>query len=360
MLAPKVVFVLPANGGGGGANSVVQESIGLKRFGVPVSIAIPARNQQKFIPSYPELASAGIPVGAYASAKALAPLIAGCDLACATTNGSVRHLADALDLLGKNHRPRTAYYVQDYEPLFYQPGSPEWDEARASYTLIPGCTLFAKTRWLCNLVYENHGVRVTKVEPSLDHDIYFPRLTDAGDQVRVLAMLRPNTPRRAPIRTLRIIEALAARYGERVGLQVFGTSDTKLQEYGVSLSPLIHNHGSLLRTQVPEVMRNAELFLDLSDYQAFGRTGLEAMACACIPVVPSLGGAGEYALDRVNCYAVDTRSDQQILDAVAHYVGLTPAQRDQMKMAALNKAAAYTVTRTVLSELALFDAITAP
>lgn len=358
MLAPKLVFVLPANGGGGGANSVVQESIGLRRFGVPVTLAIPARNQKKFIASYPELADAGIPVSIYANAKDLKALIAGCDLVCATTNGSVRHVADALALVDKSARPRTAYYVQDYEPLFYQPGSPEWDEARMSYTLLEGCTLFAKTRWLCNLVYENHGIRVSKVEPSLDHDIYYPRLANAGDQVRVLAMLRPNTPRRAPIRTLRIMEALAARYGERIGLQVFGTSDTKLQEYGITLSPLIHNHGSLLRTQVPEIMRNAELFLDLSDYQAFGRTGLESMACACIPVVPSLGGSGEYALDRVNCYAVDTRSDQQILDAVAHYICLTPAQRDQMKMAALNKASGYTVTRTVLSELALFDAIT--
>jgi glycosyltransferase involved in cell wall biosynthesis len=358
MLAPKVIFVLPASGGGGGANSVVQEAIGLRRYGVPVSIAVPAEHQFRFAASYPELASGEVPLAWYANAAELAAQIAAVDLVCATTNGSVRHVAEAIERLPAGRRPRTAYYIQDYEPLFYQAGSPEWDEARLSYTRLPACTLFAKTRWLCNIVYENHGIRVAKVEPSLDHDIYYPRLSAAGERIEVLAMLRPQTPRRAPLRTLRIMQALAERYGGRIGLQVFGTDDTKLKELGIKLPPLMRNHGSLLRTEVPEVMRQATLFLDLSDYQAFGRTGLESMACACVPLVPSLGGSAEYAVDRVNGYAVDTRSDQAILQAVEHFVGLSAAQREQMKMAGMNTAARYTVTRTVLSELALFDGMT--
>ncbi len=129
-------------------------------------------------------------------------------------------------------------------------------------------------------------------------------------------MVRPKTPRRAPARTLRIMDSLSDRHGEEIAVQIFGATDEELISAGFDLNPDIINRGMLRRTEVPNLLRNADLFLDLSDYQAFGRTGLEAMASGCVPVLPILGGADEFRVDGYNGYAVDTRSDAAIIEAI--------------------------------------------
>ena len=122
-------------------------------------------------------------------------------------------------------------------------------------------------------------------------------------------MVRPKTPRRAPARTIRIMDILAEQYGEGVSIQIFGASNEEIAVAGLDLSRSVINRGILRRTDVPSLLRNADLFLDLSDFQAFGRTGLEAMASGSVPVLPIMGGSDEYAIHGYNSYVVDTRSD---------------------------------------------------
>jgi len=356
MTGPSLLFVLPVSGGSGGANSVVQEAIGLTRLGLPAAIAVSTRKVPGFLSNYPELSARGVEVLGYADARELALRLAGCAIACATTNTSVHEIAEALPLC-KGTRPLVAYYVQDYEPLFYPARSAQWQMAYSSYTALPGMVLFAKTQWICDTVYANHGVRVNKVEASIDHDIYFPGRAQPDGRPTVVAMLRPQTPRRAPRRTVRILEALAARHGDGVHLRVFGCDDAVLVRHGIALSPAIENAGQLKRFQVPDVLRHADLFLDLSDYQAFGRTGLEGMACGVVPVLPVFGGAVEFAVDRENAYLVDTRSDDAILAAVGHFMDLPVQTRRQMRLNALHTAGRYSIHRAALSELALFQAM---
>lgn len=355
MTQPRLLFVLPAKGASGGANSVVQEAMGLARFGLAVAIAVNHDNVGKFTANYPELQPRGVAVLPYADPRALGALLGQADVVCATTNGSVREIAEARKTLAKGAGPKVAYYVQDYEPLFYAPNSEDWTGAHQSYTLIPGATLFAKTRWLCDIVTRNHGVPVEKVEPSIDHDIYFPDVGRwASETVSVVAMLRPQTPRRAPRRTARILETLADRFGDRMTFQVFGADASVLAAHGIALSGRIANHGVLRRTEVPHLLRAADLMLDLSDYQAFGRTALEGMACGCVPVVPLFGGTAEFARHGANSYVVDTRSDDAVLEAVEHFLSLTPAARQALRLSALETASRYSVDRAALSELALF------
>src|SRR5262249_38703524 len=157
-------------------------------------------------------------------ADELAQHMASCNLVVATTNASVYDVFEARSRVLKQHRDlaiKCAYYIQDYEPLFYAPDSERWAKAYKSYTLLADAMLFAKTQWLCDIVYANHGVQVMKVKPSIDHDVYFPDLRRDSSTLSVVAMLRPSTPRRAPKRTLRIMNAIAARFGE-VSMQVFG------------------------------------------------------------------------------------------------------------------------------------------
>ena len=350
-----LLFVLPVKGASGGANSVIQESMGLSRLGIDANIAIVGSRYNEFLGNYPELQNSRVKLLEYKGTDALVSHISNHDVVCATTNASVHAVKECVDKLPGDARPRIAYYVQDYEPLFYPVDSKEWVRATASYTAIPDATLFAKSNWIRKIVYENSGVQVAAVSPSVDHDIYYPDFDRRPSHLAVSAMLRPQTPRRAPFRTARVMEFLSELYGDAIDLKVFGSEEEDLKVAGISLSPKIDRLGIQRRTEVPHILRTSDLFLDLSDYQAFGRTALESMACGCIPVVPLLGGAHDFAIHGYNAYLVDTRADDCILGAVSEFLGLADDARMAMRMNALETAAQYTVRKAVLSQVRLFQ-----
>jgi glycosyltransferase involved in cell wall biosynthesis len=352
----RVIFVLPGRGGGGGAHSVVQETLGLQKLGVDVAIAASQDSLSVFRTTYPELEHHHVPVPTFRDDAELRTRIEGYDLAIATTAPSANQLAAAVAGIAEGRRPRTGYYVQDYEPLFFTPGTPEWAASRTSYTALPNCLLMAKTNWLCATVHENHNRQVVKVSPSIDHSVYHPSARPEADRLTITAMIRPKTPRRAPRRTVRILERLAADYGDQVRITTFGCERADLELNGLRLSPGIEHSGVLSRRQVAATLRVSDLFLDLSDFQAFGRTGLEGMACGCIPVLPVFGGTDEYARHRQNAFLVDTRSDEAILEAVHEFVANSAAIRKQMRHAAIATALDYSIERAAFSEYEAFSA----
>ncbi len=356
MSAPiRLVFVLPSEGGGGGANSVVQEALGFQRIGISTVIASPSGKHTRLAVNYPELLEGGVRVAPFESEEDLGSLLGQVDICCATTNQSVELIHRAIGGLPSDAEvPRCAYYVQDYEPLFYEYGSSEWRVASDSYKKINNCIMFAKTKWICDIVYMNHGVRVERVEPSIDHSIFYPNFRD-GDSQRIVvsAMLRPKTPRRAPLRTARTLGWIAATF-PKARIDIFGASDAELVDQSIEVPENAVNHGRLKRTGVPEILRRSDLFLDLSDYQAFGRTALEAMASGSVPVVPLFGGADEYANHGVNSFVVDTRSDSEIRNAIRAFLEMSQSEREAMRINAIETASRYSVTRAVASELKVF------
>lgn len=48
------------------------------------------------------------------------------------------------------------------------------------------------------------------------------------------------------------------------------------------------------------LVREADVFLDLSDYQAVGRTAAEVTACGCLPLAPRLRGSTDFVEDGVS------------------------------------------------------------
>src|SRR5262249_4306051 len=156
-----VMFVLPSGGGGGRSNSVAQEAMGLARLGVDARLAVNTPNYSKFLTSYPELQALKVPILSYADGAELAKHMGSCRMVVAITNASVFDVANAgaeLQKANPQAPAKFAYYVQDYEPLFYPPNSDRWTKAYQSYTALKEAMLFAKTQWLCDIVYANHGV----------------------------------------------------------------------------------------------------------------------------------------------------------------------------------------------------------
>lgn len=351
-----LLFILPVAGGSGGAHSVMQEAEAMRALGVNALIATNTDNAPKLRKAYRDLPLISSHVHAYAGAEGLGALLKELnpDVSIATTNQSVHTLADAIKLAGLKN-VRTAYYIQDYEPLFYDKNSSDWLTAYTSFGLIPGMVHFAKTRWLQETVEANHRVKVSKVEPSIDHKIYFPQLATratAKPSLIIVAMLRPGTPRRAPRRTVRLMNRIAHEFGSKVSCITFGCEPEELRQHSLRLTGVRHI-GVLTRAEVGEVFQEADLFLDLSDFQAFGRTAIEAMSCGTVAVVPAHGGAYEFAVDGRNAFVVDVRSDEAIFAAVSQFVSLNDIERREMMLAGIEAGFRYNQETAALSEIRL-------
>ena len=193
---PAVAYLLPGlpSEGSGGSHSIVQEARGLRALGAAARVCVPS-DQALAIASRLYGNEDGLFVP-YRSEPEVGEAVGDCNVVVATEHPSI----GMLELLLRG-RPQLvcAYYVQDYEPLFAPAGSPRSDRALLSYRAIPDLVLFAKTRFLCNLVTARHGVGVAKVAPSLDGTLFHAEDRAAHDgPLRVAAMVRPRTPRRRP------------------------------------------------------------------------------------------------------------------------------------------------------------------
>jgi GT2 family glycosyltransferase/glycosyltransferase involved in cell wall biosynthesis len=348
VLSQKVLFLLPVRGGGGGAHSVIQEVTAMRRMGVEARVAVRDKHLDDYHELYgdiPEVTDLFLGFGP----SNLTALAAGYDLLVGTIFTSVEMVRDVVAACPWVH---PAYYAQDYEPLFFDKTDPMYDQAMQSYGLIPGMLIFAKTHWIGRTIHDNHGVAVEKVWPSIDHQIYHPGTTPrAGDGPLVItAMIRPRTPRRGAGRTMELLAGIHARYGDRVSIRIFGCEDDSPEFAELPRDFPHENKGILTRPQVAALLREADMFIDMSDYQAFGRTGLEAMACGTIAVVPQAGGGDEYAIDGENALVVDTMDVPASLNRIAALLD-DPAAAAPMQMAALATAAAYSPRRAALSEL---------
>jgi glycosyltransferase involved in cell wall biosynthesis len=351
-----ILFILPVGGGSGGAHSVMQEADAMRRLGADARVAVNKDNAGRLQQAYQDLPAINGHILPYAGTEGLAALLAGLTprATVATTNQSVHVLAQAL-VEGELGQLRTAYYIQDYEPLFYPRQSDDWLTARASYGLIPGMVHFAKTGWLQEVVRDNHHIDVFRVEPSIDHGAFFPdlaRVFAAEAPLTLTAMVRPSTPRRAPQRTVRILNRLAEEFAGTLECSAFGCSIDEMRAHGLALAG-VEQIGPLSRAGVGELLRRTDIFLDLSDFQAFGRTALEAMSCGAVTVAPAHGGTSEFAIDGHNALVVDTRSDENIVAAVSSITGMTPEERHSIRLSGIATGYRYSPEAAALSELRL-------
>ena len=307
-----VAYVLPAKPGGGGVHSIVQEANFLHSHGVKTAVLVPEKELATFLSFY---ADDGIHPGLFVGYRSLHMVrdqLAPYDAVIATVYRSVALVREIMSIYPEK---RVFYYVQDYEPYFHPEGAAERREAFESYDLDPRVRFFAKTRWLRDIVFEKHGRRVDVVLPSLDRQVYFP--SEPGRKNRVAAMVRPATPRRNPEATVAFAKALAEAHHGQIELALFGEAEGHAIFDPVRGLPGVTITGRLNRQQVAALFRQSDIFVDLSQYQAFGRASLEAMSSGCAAIVPKRGGSGEFAIDGWNAVVLDTETDSVVGDAVA-------------------------------------------
>lgn len=317
--------------------------------GVFAQIAVPAKYRSLYDQAYPN-ANKDV-FYFFDSEEALAGHARSFDIVVASTFQSVKLLKAVHD---SDASILPAYYIQDYEPWFFKPGSELEREAKESYTVVPDMLCFAKTDWLREVVNGFHDIEVRKVSPSLDHSVYYPSFqARTEDTTRITAMVRPKTPRRAPGETMRVLKAVKEEYGEKVSVTIFGCEPDDARFLTLPRDFEFENRGPLTREGVSELLRSTDVFLDLSKYQAFGRTGLEAMACGCAVVLPGNCGTSEYARHRDNALLVDTGDFEEMVGAVRELIEDEDLRRGISRRGVLT-ASEYSVRRAVASELIMF------
>ncbi len=348
LMRQRILFLLPVGAGGGGAHSVVQEAMAMRALGITVQIATSEFAWEEFRKSYADIPGFETLFVPY-EPEAATLIAGGFDVVVATLYSSVSTVER---IVAAYPRILPAYYAQDYEPLFFAIDSPEWRESYDSYTRLPQMQIFAKTDWIREQIESAHGVSVAKVSPSLDHDVYFPKLEtrESRDCLRISAMIRPGTPRRGATRTMELMSHLHRLLGSRVRISLFGCAPDDPEFLTLRQDFPFEMLGTLVRTEVADLLRRTDIFLDLSDYQAFGRTGLEAMACGALALVPREGGAHEYAIDGVNALVEDTTDVAACLKRISQ-IAAAPEDLQRMRLAGLETAALYSPRRAAMSEL---------
>lgn len=325
----KVLFVLPVSTAGGGANIVISEALAMRAMGVEAALFNLWEYRSGFERAYSDLT---LPVF-YGSPRDLFVCGRRYDAVVATFNTSVQWL-EPLSSWGIVR----GYYLQGFEPLIYEPSSPEFETAWASYALFPDLVRFTKTEWTRHEVLREIGVDSVVVGPSLDVDLFRPRsfqdVADNSRPLRITAMVRPYSKYRAPELTMSILRETAKHYHDAIEVYLFGISATHPEFLALPRDFPWKLAGVLGPQQMAHLLAMTDIFVDFSEHQAMGLTAMEAMSCGNAVIVPQKGGAISFAKDQHNALVVDTSVKADCKDALWQLIE-DSVLRDQLRVTAL-------------------------
>lgn len=295
----RVTYVLPTLTMAGGVLSVVQLVNELILLGVEARIVA--------LREYPEVYNWKFltqPI-VFRSAKELQANFPPSDIIVATHWSTAPLVAEAAVRQGAV----TVYFLQDYEPWFF----PESDQesrrkVKATYDLIPN--KIVKSDWLAGLLKQD-GYDTKKIRLGMDLATFYPRPVRKPDHPGVMAMARPRTPHRG---FPHVIEAmrLVKEQMPKAEIVLFGED---LSQYPI-LFPYRHEGLVTNHQRLAELYSAADVFLDGSDFQGFGRPALEAMACGVPCVLTRVGGVTEYARDEENCLLVPPEQPEAFAEGI--------------------------------------------
>jgi glycosyltransferase involved in cell wall biosynthesis len=117
---------------------------------------------------------------------------------------------------------------------------------------------------------------------------------------------------------MKVLNRMCEAFGNSVELMVFGSDVT--DERKLSLDTRVVDLGRISPERVAVLMRNVDIFLDFSVWQAMGLTAMEAMASGCAVVVPINGGTDDFCIDHHNALIVDSRDENAFFAAASKLV----------------------------------------
>lgn len=348
----RVLFILPICDLGGGGNVIFQEARAMISMGVDARILNLSCYRPYFEKSYP---NSQVPI-LYADEKDIADIAMRFDAVIATHNSSVYWLQPISE---KPDKPVLGYYIQDFEPYFYPESLKEFHTAVNSYDLFPGLVRLTKTEWNRNKVREHIGVDCQVVGPSVNVDLFHPRPSPCKEwparPLRIIAMIRPSTPRRAPALTMEVLQNIQESHRSAVEIILFGEAPESPDFLALPHDFEYRHLGVLSPGNLSALFNQADIFVDFSSFQAMGLTAMEAMACGCAVIVPEAGGAKSFAVHEKNSLIIDTSCADIRVNSLERLI-IDTELRNRLKEQAIKDIVDYYPERAAYAILqALFD-----
>lgn len=309
----KIIFILPVIALGGGANVIIQEIRAMRQMNVDCYMANKIMNRSLFEKAYP---IGDIPVIYFDTPENLGRELKYFDVVIGTAFSSIAWIKKALSDF-EDKEIICGYYIQDFEPWFFAEGSNERLQAWESYSIIPNIKCFTKTEWNRQQLIKHLNVQSEIISPSVNTDLFRPTLHRSNSgMLAITAMIRPETPRRSPELTMRVLKAIKQKYKEDIEIITFGCNPDSgiIQENSRDFE--FRHLGILNPEQLSELFNRSHIFIDMSSFQAMGLTGMEAMACGNIALLPQNGGSGSFVKHQVNGFLIDTSSMDECLDCM--------------------------------------------
>lgn len=332
----RILFLLPSSRTGGGSTSVIKEALEMKRIGITVRIALWDKSFASFISVYPDARELFIPWPKKIKSDNDRELMLKLrnygmlfDIVIATVWVSTRELLEMAHI-APTFLP--AYYVQDYEPDFFPTYSlqlkPNVERVHASqsYKSVAsiGGVLYAKSAWLANKVFDRHGCKVHIVPAAIEHlECQEPgtRIEYNSSVVRIVAMLRPSTLRRNAKYVYNILKEAKREFGNEIDIITFGCDMNTRDASFINHNDFDFTHwGVLNRSAMSNLYSHTDVFLDLSIWQAYGRSAAEAMTCGNTAIVTNAGGANEFIRHGYNGFLVDISKKKDVMDFIREVV----------------------------------------
>jgi O-antigen biosynthesis protein len=257
----------------------------------------------------------------------------------------------AAEIVRAGKSKRAAYFIQDYEPWFFpQEDHVSRRRVQETYSLIDH--RIVKSDWLRDMLARD-GFSAAKIPLGLDLGLFYPR--DVPKQGRtVLAMARPGTPRRGFTTTISALQQVKERLPD-TRVVLFGDRNLKKQAIPCEYEDegVVSDYEKLAR-----LYSGADVFVDGSDYQGFGRCGLEAMACGTACALTNVGGVTEYARHKENALLVNPESSNELAEAIIQLLG-SGESRDFLVKAGYETARNYDHRREAWETRSYFQSIMA-
>ncbi len=162
-------------------------------------------------------------------------------------------------------------------------------------------------------------------------------------------MARPRTPRRGFHHVKEALVQVKEAMPE-VEIVLFG-DDLSKQEISFD-----YRYEGIITDQdrLAELYSSADVFLDGSDFQGFGRTALEAMGCGAACVLTDVGGVSEYARNEKNCLLVRPKRPDQFANAIIRMLK-DSRLRNQLVQEGFETVKAYCCKREAKQTQAFFQ-----
>lgn len=299
LLNKKILYVLPSIKLYGGVVSVLQIVNNLVLAGIDANIVTYGEIDEKIYQLFPLYFRPYV----FSNMDEMIDSFPECELVVATHWSTVSPITQILAI---KQSTKAAYFVQDFEPYFYESDSEQYRLAERTYSIIKH--QIVKTNWLAEMLAPYGGeVKIIPLGLNLD---YFHALPRKRKQ-QIIAMARPSSQRRNFTMLKQVYEELNKRRPE-IGLAVYGIGHN-VEDFEC---PVV-DYGTLEDFKsVSETLSESLVLLDPSTFQGFGRPGLEAMACGAVAVLTDTGGITQYAKHRFNCLLIDPNDCENIVSSL--------------------------------------------